>query len=379
MANTLTSLAPVVYSAARIVPREMVGVLGAIRRDFDDKGMAQGDTLKVTVVPAMSTADVTPSQTFTVGSDRAPTTKSVTLGDFKEVSWNLTAEQERSLENSDTAKELFEQSVQQAIRTIINGMELSAWKACYRGASRGVGTAGTTPFATTLGALTAARQILVDNGVAVNPETCSVILDSTAGVALRNLTPLQKVNEAGDASTLRDGALGNLMGFAIRESGQIGLHTIGTGASYLVNMAGTLLVGGTAVTVDTGTGTIVAGDVVTFAGTTHKYIVNAALASNVFSIGEPGARAVEADNDAITVGSAYTPNLAIMRDAAILVARPALQPQGGGIEQMVITDPVTGLSFLMLRVVGNALTSYYIRSVYDISVVNAFGIATILG
>lgn len=380
MANSLTNLAPVIYSDGRIVPRELSGAVMAVRRDFSDKGMAKGDTVKVPVVPSMSAASVTPAQTFTVGSDRTPTTKSVTLDNFKEVSWHLTAEEERSLENGDNAKEVFKQSVAQAVRAIVNDMELITWQACYKGSSRATGTAGTTPFASTLNDLTAARRILVDNGVAVSADVCSLVLDTAAGLNLRQLTPLQKVNEAGSSATLRDGSLGDLFGFRVRESGQITTHTKGTGASYLINMAGNLTVGSTAVTVDTGTGTILAGDIVTFAGTTaHKYVVNSALASNVFSLGEPGARVQEADNDAITVGNDYTPNLAIHRDSAVLVARPALQPQGGGIEQMVITDPETGLSFLMLRVVGNALTSYYVRAVYDADVINPFGIATILG
>ncbi|MBA3589675.1 P22 phage major capsid protein family protein [Methylibium sp.] len=380
MANTLTSLAPVIYAAARITPREMVGVLGAIRRDFDDKGMAKGDTLKVPVSPAMSVASVTASQTFTAGSDRVASSKSITLGNFKEVSWNLTAEEERSLENSQSAQEIFRQTVEQGIRAIVNDVESVAWLACYKGSSRATGTAGTTPFATTLGDLTAARRILVDNGISVNAAECSVVIDSAAGVKLRDLTPLQKVSEAGSSDHLRQGVLGDLFGFAVRESNAIGVHTKGTGASYLINMAAHLLVGGTAVTVDTGTGTVLAGDIVTFAGTTaHKYVVNAALASNAFSIGEPGARIQETDNDAITVGADYTANLALHRNAAIAIVRPALQPAGGGVEQMTVTDPVTGLSFLMLRVVGNAMTSYYMRAVYDVSVVNPFGIATILG
>ena len=380
MANTLTSLQPVIFEAAKVIPRELTGAIAAVRRDFNDNGVAKGDSIKVPKLGSMSTSSVTESQTFTAGSDRTAGTVTVSLSNFKEVSWHLTAEQERSLLNGGTAGEFARLTMEQAFRAMVNGIELHTWQTLYKGASRATGTAGTTPFASNLTALTAARKILVDNGVPVNAEDCTGLFDTSASTNLRDLTSLQKVNEAGSSATLRDGSLGDLFGFRIRESGQITTHTKGTGSGYLVNNAAGVAIGDTSVTVDTGTGTILAGDIVTLSGSsTNKYVVNSALASNSFSIGDPGAKVAAADNDAVAVGNNYTPNLALHRNAAVLIARPALQPEGAIADQMVVSDPASGLSMLMLRVPGNAMVSYYLRCVYECTVINSHMIATILG
>jgi hypothetical protein len=74
----------------------------------------------------------------------------------------------------------------------------------------------------------------------------------------------------------------------------------GSGAGYLINDAGGYDAGVTTVAVDTGTGTILVGDTVTFAGVTGEYVVTAALASNSFSFLPPLAGAV-ADNAAVSL------------------------------------------------------------------------------
>jgi hypothetical protein len=381
MANTLTSLAPVIYAGTKDVAREMTGIIPSLRLDFDTKGMAQGSTVVVPVAPTMSKASVTPAQVFTVGSNRTASSKSVTLANYEEVKWHLTGEEERALMNGGTAQEFFRQTMAQAWRTLINAIELNAWTKCYKGSSRATGTAGTTPFASTLTDLTAVRKILVDNGVSVNAEDCSIILDSTAGVKLRNLTQLQKVNEAGSGNILRDGALGDLFGFRIRESAQIGIHTKGTQTG--LDPDGISAVGDTSLALAGGDGgSLLSGDVITFAAdSANKYVVGTGFtaASGTAVLNDPGIRVEIAAGSEITTGGNYTANLALHRNAAALVVRPAIQPAGAIAEQMVVTDAVTGLSALLLRVPGDSLVSYYLRVVHDCSVINSHEIATILG
>lgn len=377
MANTLTALAPVIYSAARIVPRELTGVLGAVQTNFDSKGVALNDSVKIAIVPSMSSASVTPSQAFTVGSDRTITAKTLMLSNFKEVSWHYTAEEELSLMNGGTMQDTLKQTVEQGIRTLTNAIELYTWQVAYQNASRAFGTAGTTPFASTIGDLASTRKILVDNGAPLND--ASLVMDTTAGVNIRSLANLYKVNEAGDSGLLRMGEMGRIYNAALRESGQIGVVTKGTGTGYLVNNGAGYAIGSTSITVDTGSGTIIAGDVITFAGDTNKYIVATALASNVVVIQEPGLKAAAADNTAITVGNNATKSVLLDRNSVVAVVRPALQPDGAIAEQLTITDPQTGLSFLLLRVPGNALTSWYMRIVYDAFAPNPYAIAQLLG
>ena len=102
MANVFTALQPVLYSAAQEVSNEPFGCVGAIAASFDDKGVAIGDTVKVPVAPTRSTSDYTPAMTTTAGTDATASTVDVTITANKLVSWNLTGEQLRSLENGTT-------------------------------------------------------------------------------------------------------------------------------------------------------------------------------------------------------------------------------------------------------------------------------------
>ena len=67
MANTLTGLVPVLYSAADIVARELTGMITAVRRDFDDKKAGKDQTIRVPKVPVQAGADFTPGDTYDIG------------------------------------------------------------------------------------------------------------------------------------------------------------------------------------------------------------------------------------------------------------------------------------------------------------------------
>ena len=105
----------------------------------------------------------------------------------------------------------------------------------------------------------------------------------------------------------------DLQGLGLRESAGIQSHIAGTGASYVAN--GAVAKGGKIITLDGGTGTVLAGDVVTFAGDTNKYVVNEALSGGDIVLAGPGLQTALADDAAMTVGNAYTGNVAFHRRA----------------------------------------------------------------
>lgn len=377
MANTFTSLVPLLFSAARVVPRELVGVLGAVNRDFNDKGVAKGDTVTIGVSPVATVGAFTPAQAFTAGTDRTPTSAVLTLGQEGVSSWNLTAEQERSLDNSQTAQDILKQTVEQHIRAHVNAIESYAWGVARKAASRSTGTAATSPFATDQKPLADALKILLDNGVPKMDLSC--IIDTVAGADLRKVANLFKVNEAGEGDLLRQGILGNLYGFNIRESAAVTAVTKGTGASYTSSTAG-FAIGATTIALITGTGTVLAGDTVTFTGDTNKYVVKTALTGGNIVLQEPGLKiALAASAVAMTVGATATQNICLAKNAVSVVARPGLQPVSPAIDQTVISDPISGLSFLLYRNVGDGMASWYMRVVYDAFAPNPYAIAQLLG
>jgi len=374
MANTLTALAPTLFSAAKNVSKEAVAALNAINMDFDDKQVAKGDIVTVPVAPSRSASDFTPAATTSSGADATATDVEVQISKSRKVSWHLTGEQQRSLDNGATSAEWIRQLVEQGMRTLRNEAEVDAITAIYTGASRATGTAGTNPFASALTPLADLRKILRDNGAPL--ADLQFIGDSTSEANLLKLGVVLDASVAGSDAERRDGVLRRQYGFQMRTSGGIDAHTKGTGASYQLSAAGA--VGDTTISVDTGTGTVLAGDIVTFAGTTDKYVVNSALSGGSFSIGAPGLLVAEADNDAITVGNNYTPNVGFERSAIVGVMRPPLMPSNPTIQQMLVSDEF-GLTYLMLDIAQYGQRTWELHLAWGFKSVNTDHVAILLG
>lgn len=354
-ANTLTGLIPTMYQALDIVAREQIGFIPAVRRNSSGARVAVGQTITYPVVPSMTAADIAPANIAADASGVTFGTDTLTISKSRKVEFPWTGEEQLSiasgqgvqLDGMNPLDVLLRDEFAQAFRVLSNEIEADL-AALYIGASRATGTAGTTPFGTAsdLSDFAEIRRILTDNGAPAGD--LHLVL---GGAAIANLRGKQsvlfKVNEAGTSELLRQGVIGQVEGLMVHESAQVKSHTKGTGASYLINNGSGEAVGQTTITVDTGSGTIVAGDVVTFAGTTHKYIVKTALSGGDFVINKPGLLVAEADNDAVTVGNNFIANMAFHRDAVQLITRtPQMPSQGDQARDVVnVADPVSGLIF----------------------------------
>lgn len=359
MANTLTNLVPDLYEALDTVSRELVGFVPSVTLDSGVERAAVGQTVRSHVAPASTASDISPGVTPQDDGDQTIGNKSITISKSRRVPVRWNGEEQRGVNSGPGYNNILRDQFSQAMRTLCNEMEADL-AGLYATTSRAYGTAGTTPFASDLSDTAEVRKILADNGAPVND--MQMVIDTTAGAKMRTLTQLTKANEAADASLLRQGVLLDVHGMAIRESAQIDSHTKGNGSGYLVNDA-SLAVGDTVIAADTGTGNILAGDVVTFAGDSNKYVVTSALSGGSFTIAAPGLRTAVADNSAITVGDSYTANCAFSRSAIVLATRMPARPEEGDQAEdvMMITDPRSGLSFEV------ALYKQYRQIQYEIS------------
>jgi hypothetical protein len=376
MANVFTALQPTLFSAAQEVCNEPFGVISAINATFDDKGVAIGDTVTVPVAPVATTSDYTPAMTTTAGTDATAVGIPVTISANKFVSWNLTGEQLRSLNNGGNDPEWVRQMVAQGMRALRNGAETAAVAAIKGGASRAVGTAGTNPFASDINAIADVRKVLMDNGAPLSD--LQLCIDSAAGTAARKLGIIQQAYQAGNDEERRSGDLLRQFGFQIRESAGIAVHTKGTGASYVTS--GSTAVGVTDIALVTGTGTVLAGDVVTFAAdSTNKYVVNTGVAApGTISLGRPGARVTIATANAMTVGNNYTSNLAFERSAVVGVMRPPIIPESPLIQQTMISD-AKGMTYLLVQIVGDGMVTWRLHLAYGFKVVQSNMVAILMG
>jgi hypothetical protein len=346
MANVLTDLAADLYKAADVVGRELTGVISSSTINGNgSERVALNDVVRSHFTRSATAIDNAPSMTIPEGTDQTVDSKTLSITKSRGVQIPWTGEDIRHVNNGSGFETIYGDQIRQAMRALTNEIEIDLATSAYLGASRAFGTAGTTPFGSNFDEVAELRKILVDNGAPMNDVT--MVLNTAAGTKLRNLAQLQKANENGTTELLRNGVLLDLQGIMLKESAGIQLPAVGTGASYLVNNAGGYAIGATAITVDGGTGTILAGDIVTFAGDTNKYVVASALASNVVTLAATGLRKAAADNAAITVTAASTRNVVFHRAALELAIRAPAMPNGGdaAVDAMTIQDPYSGLVF----------------------------------
>lgn len=363
MANTFTNLVKNAYKALDVVSRELIGLVNSVTLDADAAAIPIGQTLYSFETPEVTSGAITPAVTPPDDGDQTIGSQAITITTSERVPFRWTGEEAVAIGTGAGYEAVRQGQIAQALRTLANKMELAVWNEVIISASRATGTAGTTPFASDLSAAANLRKILDDNGA---DGARSLIIDTAAGVKLRTLTQLTKVNESGTTMTLRDGELLDLFGLSVKESAAVGVVDTGTGASYQLN--GSHAVGATTINVDTGTGTILAGAVVTIGS--HNYVVNTALSGGSFTIGKPGLRAAHADNVAVTVVADFTANVAFSQSAIILAARtPYFHAPGDekgelAIAEEIITDPRSGLSFRLAQYANYGRTQYEVSAAW---------------
>jgi hypothetical protein len=382
MANTLTGLIPTLYEAMNEVSREMVGMIPAVRRDTSAERAALNQTVRVPMGEAGAVEDVTASQLPPDTGDTTPDYIDLAITKSRSVPVKWNGEEQLAVGTSGTYNRLLADQFSDAIRKLVNEMEIDLANAGKVGASRAFGTAGTSPFGTAgdLSDTAGVLRILEENGA---PDSdLQLVLNSAALANLRGKqSVLFKVNEAGSSDMLRNGMTDRLQGFALRKSAGLQLHTKGTGSAYVTS--GSTAIGASGVALVTGTGTVLAGDVVTFAAdAANKYVVGTGVAApGTIQLNRPGARVVIPTANALTVGNSYAPNLAFARNAIVLVARAPAMPTGGDSadDSMMLTDPLTGLTFEVLIYRGRRQIQYRVEAAWGVKAIKSAHIATLLG
>lgn len=374
MANTLTSLVPDLYESLDIVSRELAGFIPSVTMDATAERAALNQAIRIPITPAAPAENVTPGQLPPDDGDQTISNIPFTITKSRMVPFRWTGEEQKGINTGPGYANLRRDQITQAMRTLVNEIEVDLGSLAYL-SSRATGTAGTTPFASTLGDTAQVRKILSDNGAPLSDLQC--VIDTTAGANLRTLAQLTKANEAGTTALRAQGTLLELHGFVLRESAGVARHTAGTGASYVTN--GALTVGTTVIPVQTGSGTIVAGDVVTIGN--FKYVVTSALSGGNLTIGAPGLRENVATGSTVTLAAAYTANFAFSRSAIVLATRAPALPEEGDMadDRMMIQDPRTGMAFEVSMYKQYRRVRYEIAAAWGVQNIKPAHTALLLG
>lgn len=389
MANTITGLLPTLYESLDVISREMVGFIPAVSRDTSAERASLNQTIMVPIAPQGTLADNTPAVTSPDTGDQTIGNVTMTISKSKHypVRWN--GEQQLGMKVAGTYNALLRNQFVQAFRTLTNAIEVDLFTAAYQNSSRAYGTAGTAPFGTAadLSDIAQLRKMLDDNGA---PQSdLQFVMGSAAAANLRGKqTILLRINESGSAALLRDGSITDmpLDGFALHNSNAVAAVTKGTGASYVTS--GSTAPGVSSIALVTGNGTVLAGDVVTFAAdANNKYVVNTGVAApGTIVLGNPGALVTIATANALTVGNSYTPNMGFSRSAIQLITRLPAMPIGPdgksadlGDDMVLVTDPVSGITFEIVLYRQFRQMVFHCSVAWGTAAIKSNHIATLIG
>lgn len=353
MANTIDPiLVDRIYAMGMKALRRKTSLLKYVTRyDREFNSSFRGDTVVVplpTVFEDDDVEDVVPSNVNAAPSDITPGFGVVTLSNWKKVSYALTDKEVSELQVGTFSMQ-FDAAMDALARTIVRNV----WQN-YLGAYQAVGTPGVTPFSSNITVAGAARKMLFQAGVPA--ENRAMILGFDADAEAINLAIFQQYLQAGTTETLREGIIGRASGFAWDTDAYLpnfvgGTLSNGTTKAALVN--GAVTAGATSFDIDSATltGTLVAGDIFTVAGSTQQYVVTGAtrtaaanaIAGLTFS---PAATAPFADNAVVTFVANHALAAVAMHPQAICFASKPLDNvtfEGGSLIRQY-PDPMSGLT-----------------------------------
>lgn len=352
MANDLTAAIPTIYGqvlqtaqANSIMPR-------VVTNNYSDRVAQQGQTIEINNVGPGTIRNVTPGSVPDTNNVTGVETtgQSLTLSYWKEVVFQLSYADVANLVQGIPSRQL-SQNVADLTAYVDEVICTTAYQQFYQTA----GTAGTTPFASDAQAAQDAATLL---NVAKAPKRDrKLVLDPYAEGNAAHLPILQTVNQSGQNQIWVDGSVNGKMAMGWEWYMDQGIQTHNTAATgtYAIDASGAI--GDTTIVVDNGAGAVptaslIVGDKFTIAGSTQQYTVISVTAgspANADTYGiRPALDQVVADGDLLTVETDdYVGNLAFQMDAIHFASRP-VEPifRGGKIFQS-ISDPVSGLNFLL--------------------------------
>lgn len=349
MANSLSAVMPKILARGLLALREQAVMPRLVNADYSNDAARKGDTIDVPLPSAVTVSDVTPSNTAPAPADTATAVAQISLNQWKKAGFHLT---DREMLEIDAEESFVPMQMAEAVRALANAVNASV-HAEYAGIYGIVGTPGSTPFGVDVGSATAARKLL-NKQLAPRSDRRGV-LDFDAEANALALPQFSDAEKIGSSNVKIEGEIGRKFGIDWVADDGVVTHVAGTAAdsgSFTVTTAAVAAVGATTVSIKTNTGspTLVAGDVVSFAGHDQTYVVTAGTTLTGGGVAvtiAPALRASVANAAAVSVRASHVVNLAFHRDAFALAMRPlsaGMADLALGNRILAMTDAQTGLS-----------------------------------
>jgi hypothetical protein len=345
VANSLTNILPKILASGLLTLRELAIMPRVVNSDYGSDAAMKGASIDIPLPYALSATDVTPSEVPSAPPDSTPDVVSISLNNWKKAGFHLTDKEMLEVEKN---RHFLPLQVGEAVRALANAVN-SDIHAEYAGVYGWVGTAATTPFASDASAAVDARKVL-HSQLAPRANRRGV-LDFNAEANALALATFSDAEKVGSADVKIEGEIGRKYGFDWYADDAVSSHTAGTASGATTDNTG-YAIGVKTVTLDSaGTGTILVGDIITFAGDSQTYVVTSGDADvsggGTISF-EPGLKvAIATSTTAITLKASHVVNLAFHRDAFAFANRPLMDSTRGlelGNKILSLQDPQTGIS-----------------------------------
>jgi P22 coat protein - gene protein 5 len=352
MSNTLTAIVPKILAKGLMTLRETCVMPQLVNGDYSAEAKKFGATIDVPIPTGQTVTDVTPSNTPPAPASKVIETVQILLNKWKKTEFHLTDKEQREI---DLKQSFFPMQVDEAARSLANQVN-SDILAEYKGIYGYAGTAGTTPFATTVAGAIDIRKVL---GRQLVPKaTRRFVINADAEANALGLAAFQDVDKAGSDSVKKEGEIGRKFGFDWYMEDATPTHTAGTITTGLIAKAATAVAAGiksflATTAASTGAAALLVGDVIAIAGHTTTYVLTAnatqaVAATDVTLAIEPALERPLVGSEAITVKASHVVNLGFHRDAFAFANRGVdgnLFTGGSVIQQM--TDPLTGITIAL--------------------------------
>ena len=350
MANDLTAVTPKLLAQGLLALRQNCLAAQLVNRQYEAMAGMKGSSIDVPIPSAIAAQDVAPGATPPATADVTPTSVSITLDQWKEAPFYMTDKDLLQAQAGTIPMQASEaiKSLAAAVNQYIYGF----YKKVYGFA----GTAGTTPFASSVVEYMDSRTILNKQLAPLGDRR--VVLDPAAEGNALKLGVFLQADQRGDQQGIIEGRIGRKLGADWYMDQLIPTHTstaLSAGAAtvngaHAVNAGSTD--GGRTGTVSiakaTNPSNLVAGDILTFAGDTQTYTVLAnvtlAVGNTTVSI-SPALQTAKSGGEAVTLKASHVANLAFHRDAFAFATRPlADNTEGLGNIIQSMVDSVSGLT-----------------------------------
>jgi len=348
MANNVQNILAKILARGLLALREQAIMPRLVNGDYSAEAAQKGDTIDVPIPSEVTATDVVPSNTPPTPADSTPQKVQIPLDNWKQAGFYLT---DKEMVEIDKNAHFMPMQMSEAVRSLANVINEDI-HAEYQGVYGYTGTAGTTPFASTVTDATNSRKVLHQQRA---PRTeRRGVLDYDAEAQALALSPFSDAEKIGSAGVKIEGEIGRKYGIDWFADDAVVTHTAGTLSVPGALVGSTTAAGASTLDIQSASaqGNINIGDIFTIAGDTQTYVAKATVSAIVsgtaqsVSIDPPLATGATS-GAAITIVGDHVVNLVFHRDAFAFANRPLVSntmDMALGNQIMSMTDPQTGIT-----------------------------------